>query len=259
LTGAAGLATRKTPNMKRTLAFAASALIGAVAGLTNVGPANVAAAGTSACAQLGGNIQAGNICRLYVETPAYILMLRFGTDYPDDKPVLQYVTQQRDEVVNTAQAPGAQYLPYTLEINYTAYHSGQPTRTIPDYGKPWHGTESLVLDTFKSMNTPGNSYYKSFNFDYEQNRPITFDNLFAPGTNPMDSIYPAMADELETQFRDRGFKLTPAAGRNPAHYQNFAITDDSVIWFFNSSELLAQEAGYFFAPIARSKLPPLQI
>jgi hypothetical protein len=32
-----------------------------------------------------------------------------------------------------------------------------------------------------------------------------------------------------------------------------------VIWFFNTCELLQQDAGYFFAPIARSKLPPLAL
>jgi hypothetical protein len=245
--------------MIRALALGASALIGALAGITNVGLANVAAAGTHGCAQLGGNVQSGNVCRLYLDTPGYDLQLKFGTDYPDDGAVVQYVTQQRDEVIKASQAPGAKYLPYVLEVNYTSYHSGQPTRIIRDYGQPWHGTDSLVLETYKNMNTPGYTFYKSFNFDYEQNRPITFDNLFAPGTHPMDSIYPAMADELQRQFRDRNFTLTPKVGRDPAHYQNFAITDDAVIWFFNTCELLQQDAGYFFAPIARSKLPPLAL
>jgi hypothetical protein len=245
--------------MIRILAFTASALIGAVAGLTNVGPANVAAAGTSGCAQLGGNIQSGNICHLYVDKPAYTLELKFGTDYPDDNAVAQYITQQRDEVINAAQSPGAEYLPYVLEVGYSSYRSGQATRTTREYGQPWHGTESLVLENYKNMNTPGLMVYKSFNFDYDQNRPVTFANLFAPGTDPMDSLYPAMADELQRQFRDRGFKLTPKVGRDPAHYQNFAITDDAVIFFFGTSELLQQDAGYFFAPIPRGKLPPLQL
>jgi len=243
----------------RTLALAASALLGALASLTNLGLANMAAAGTSGCAQLGGNVQSGNICRFYVDTPAYTIEMKFGTDYPDDRPVADYITQQRDQVINAAKAPGAQYLPYVMAINYSFFRSGQPTRTTRDYGQPWHGTESLVLNTYKNTNDSGLTTYKSFTFDYANNRPVTFDNLFAPGTKPMDSLYPAMAEELQRQFRERGFKLAPNVGRDPSHYQNFAITDDAVIFFFGACELLEQEAGYFFAPIARNKLPPLQV
>jgi hypothetical protein len=245
--------------MRRTLAVAASAVVVALAGYTTVGLANMAAAGTSGCAQLGGNVQSGNSCRFYVDKPAYTIELRFGTDYPDDQPVSDYITQQRDEVINAAQAPGAKYLPYVLAINYTSYRSGQPTRTTREYGQTWHGTESLVLTNYKNMNSAGLTRYKSFTFDYAQNRPVTFNNLFAPGANPMDSLYPAMAEELQRQFRDRAFKLAPKVGRDPAHYQNFAITDDAVIFFFGASEFLPQDAGYFFAPIARTKLPPLQV
>ena len=245
--------------MARTLGVAASALIGILAGLTNSGLTNVAVAGTSGCAHLGGNVQGGNICRLHDFKPTYTIDLQFNTDYSDDGPVTDYITQQRDEVINASLAPGASSLPYVLEVNYTFFRSGQATRTTPEYGQPWHGTASLVLNTYKSMDNPGLTTYKSFTFDYEQNRPVTFDNLFAPGTNPMDSLYPAVANELQRQFRERHFKLPQNVGRDPAHYQNFAITDDAVIFFFGTSELLPQEAGYFFAPIPRAALPPLQL
>jgi Protein of unknown function (DUF3298) len=243
--------------MMRPLALVASTLIGAVSAFTGV-----AVAATSGCAQLGGNVQSGNICHARAETPNYVIDLRFNTDYPDDQPVTDYLVQTRDRVINAAQAPGAKAgdLPCMMTLTSETYRSGQPTRIMPEYGRPWHGTQSLVLKTFLSTGGPSaGTKYKSFTFDFDQNRPVTFDNLFAPGSNPMDSIYPAVATEIARQQVMRHFQLSPKVGRNPALYQNFAITDETVIFFFDTGELMADEAGYFFAPVARANLPPLQL
>jgi hypothetical protein len=241
--------------MMRTLSVAASALI-ALAGLTNVAVAGA----LSGCAELGGNVQSGNVCHVYVDTPAYSIDLRFGTDYPDDQPVTDYIIQNRDQVINAAQAPGAQNLPYMMSVTSETYSSGQPTRTIPEYGQSWHGTQSLVLKNYQSVEgAPVGTRNKSFTFDFDQNRPVTFENLFAPGTNPIDSIYPVVAADLARQQISRHFQLSPAVGRDPAHYQNFAITDDTVIFFFDTGEFVPAEAGYMSTPVSRVNLPPLQL
>lgn len=241
--------------MMRTLSLAASVLIGALAGL-NAAPF---AGAQNRCAELNGNVQAGSICHARAEAPAYVIDLRWDTDYPDDQPVTDYLLQNRDQVVNAAQRPGAQYLPYQMAVTSETYRSGQPTRTTPEYGKPWHGTMSLVLKNFMAVGGPAGTKYKSFTFDYDKGRSVTFDNLFVPGTNPMDSIYPAVATELARQQLARNFQLSPTVGRDPAHYQKFAITDQTVIFFFDTSEFLPQEAGYFFVPVSRANLPPLQL
>ena len=242
--------------MIRTLSLAASALIGALASFSGMAVAGA----QSTCAELGGNIQAGDICHVRADTPAYTIDLRFSADYPDTQPVRDYLMQNRDQVVNTAQAPGARRLPYEWSLSSETFRSGQPTRTIPEYGQPWHGTQSLVLTNFQSVEgAPVGTKYKSFTFDYDQKRPLTFENLFAPGTNPMDSIYPMVAANLASHFVDRKFQLSPSVGRDAAHYQNFAITDDSVIFYFDTGEFLPAEAGYFFTPVSRAALPPLQL
>jgi hypothetical protein len=240
----------------RIVSLAASALISALAGL----PSAPIAGAQSGCDQLGGNVQSGNVCHVSAETPTYMIDMRFRTDYPDDQPVTNYLTQFRDRLVNAAQAPGAQNVPYLMTVRSDIYRSGQPTRTIPEYGQPWHGTVSLVLKMFSAVEgaNPGTTY-KSFTYDYDHNRPVTFENLFAPGSNPMDSVYPAVATELKRQFVGRTFQLSSAVGRDPRHYQNFAITDEEVIFFFDTSELMPEEAGYFYAPVSRANLPALQL
>jgi Protein of unknown function (DUF3298) len=242
----------------RTRSLTAVALIGAVTGLSGLPAA--AAAGQAACDQLGGTVQSGNLCHVHTETSAYIIDLRWNIDYPDDQPVTDYLIRSRDNVVNATQGPGPKYLPYQMVLTSETFRSGQPARTIPEYGQPWHGTQSLVLLNIESLgDDKAGGRYKSFTFDFDKNRPVTFDNLFVPGTNPMDSIYPAVAAELQRQFVSRHFQLSPSVGRDPAHYQKFAITDQTVIFYFDVGELLVPEAGYFFAPVSRANLPPLQI
>jgi hypothetical protein len=239
----------------RVLTLAASALMGALAG-----PVVAVAGAQSACAELGGNVQSGNLCVVNADSPTYIIDLRFGTDYPDGQPVADYLAVNRDHVINAAQAPGARNLPYQMVVTSETFRSGQPTRTIPQYGQPWHGTQSLVLREFRSVEgTPVGNKYKSFTFDFDQNRPVTFANLFAPGTNPIDSIYPVVAQDLARQQPERHFQLSPAVGRDPALYKNFAITDDAVIFFFDTGELMSAEADYLFTFVSRASLPPLQL
>jgi hypothetical protein len=242
-------------NMMRILFLTASALIGALASFAGVPLAGA----QNGCAQLDGNVQSGNICRVHVEKPLYVIDVSYDTDYPDYQPVNDYISQYRDRVVSAAQKPGAAELPYYLTIGSDTFRSGQPTRTIPEYGKPFHGTISLVVHAYQSMASPGTTSYKSFTYDYDQNRTVTFENLFAPGSNPIDSIYPAVATEMARQQFARNFHLAPSVGRDPAHYRKFAITDDTVIFFVDSGEFLPQEAGYFFVPVSRANLPPLQV
>lgn len=250
--------------MRRTLSLAASTLIVALAGLSGVAVAGA----QSACVALGGNVQSGNTCHVKADAPTYVIDLRFATDYPDDQPVTDYLIQNRDQVVKAAQAPQARLLPYQMVVSSETFKSGQPTRTTREYGQPWHGTQSLVLTHFWSVEgAPAGSYegapvgtkYKSFTFDFDRNQPVTFENLFAPGTNPIDAIYPMVAADLARHFFDRKLRLSPAVGRDAAHYQNFAITDDAVIFFFHTNEFLPMEGGFFFTPVSRAKLPPLQL
>jgi hypothetical protein len=249
----------KFRRMMRAVCLAASIPICALAGLTNV----AVAAAQSGCADLGGNIQSGNICRTYTSTPAYIVDVRFNTDYVDGQPVTDYLTQERDRIVNAAQMPSAQNLPYKLYVGFEFYGSGQRLSTNQaelGYGEPPDGTQSLVLKVSRTVDgVPLETTFKCFTYDLNQNRPVTFENLFAPGTNPMDAIYPAVAADLERQQYARRFKYAPGVGRNPDHYQNFAITDDAVIFYFCEGEIMTKEAGTLHATVPRAALPPLQI
>jgi hypothetical protein len=81
------------------------------------------------------------------------------------------------------------------------------------------------------------TYYKAFNYDLGKHAPITFDTLFKPGTKPLGVIYPAVRRELQERS---GYDVLPPerGGLDVDTYQNFAITDDAVIFFFGAGPVL---------------------
>ena len=94
-------------------------------------------------------------------------------------------------------------------------------------GQPPHNTRSVVLKFFQDLGgTHPSTWYKAFNYNLGTKQPITFDTLFAPGTTPLDSIFPIVQRELERQSA-LGAAILPSTGHDPSHYQNFAITDDA--------------------------------
>ena len=71
-------------------------------------------------------------------------------------------------------------------------------------------------------------------------------------------IFPLVQRELEsrTGLQD---SISPGDGKDPSHYQNFAITDDAVTFYFARAELLPSVAGETSVTIPRNSLPPLKV
>ena len=92
--------------------------------------------------------------------------------------------------------------------------------------------------------------------DANKGQSVTFDTLFPPGA--LQQIFPIVQSQLETQTGLTG-SISPADGLDPAHYQNFAITDDAVVFYFGQGELLPSDAGATSASVPRTALPPLQL
>jgi hypothetical protein len=53
--------------------------------------------------------------------------------------------------------------------------------------------------------------------------------------------------------------ISPGSGLDPAHYQNFAITNDEVIFYFAPGELLPMSAGATSVKVPRTAIPPLAL
>ncbi|BBY35922.1 hypothetical protein MMAN_00560 [Mycobacterium mantenii] len=223
-------------------AIAAALLMAAVSGAP-------AAAEPPSCASLGGSIEAGQMCHLQATGPNYTLNMTFPADYPDGQALTDYITQNRDGFVAVAQSSGGRDQPYQLEATTEQHGAGQPP----------HNTRSVVLKFFQDVGGAHPSiWYKAFNYNLGTKQPITFDNLFSPGAAPLDAIFPIVQRDLERQT-PLGAAILPSTGHDPTHYQNFAITDDQLIFYFAPGEMLPAFGGPMQAQVPRNAIPPLAI
>jgi hypothetical protein len=228
-----------------------SAVLIAAGALLGWSGAAVAAA-DSACTSLGGELQDEQTCHVRTSTASYMLSMTFPIDYPDQS-LTDFLSQNRDGFVNVAQTSsqtsGPRDVPYQMEVTSEQYHSGQPPA----------GTRSVVLKVFEDLGGPrASTFYKSFNWDVAGQKAISFDTLFAPNAKPLDAIYPIVQREVGKQT-GLGAAILPGSGLDASHYQNFAITDDELIFYFAPGELLPSLAGASQVHVPRNAVPPLAL
>lgn len=207
------------------------------------------AAADSDCSSMGGEIQGEQTCHVHVATSTYVLDMTFPVDYPDEQALTNYVSQNRDGFVNVAQTSAARDVPYQMEVTSEQYSSGQQPG----------GTQSVVLKVYEDLGGPRPSTsYQAFNYDLGSHQPITFDTLFVPNSKPLDSIYPIVQREVGRQT-GLGAAILPGSGLDSSHYQNFAITNDDVVFYFAPGELLPPFAGASQVHVPRNAMPPLKV
>ncbi|WP_193043543.1 esterase [Mycolicibacterium baixiangningiae] len=229
--------------MTRALSVAALLTATVLSGWAGTGVASA----QTACADLGGALNAEQSCQVHSSTPRYTVDFSFPAGYPDEQAVSAYLTQTRDGFVNVSEMPGSRGLPYVLDAKGTAYHSGLAPR----------GTQSLVLEVYQNVGgAHPQTWFKAFTYDLGTRAPITFDTLFRPGTRPMDLVFPAVQRDLQDKTGvDQ--PVLAGDGLDPQRYQNFAVTDDAVIFFFGQGELLPEAAGATQATVPRAVLAPI--
>ena len=227
----------------RTLTMTALLAAGVVVGAVG----SPVASAQTACQDLGGVVDADQVCRVHAEGPTYQLDFTFPNDYPDPAPVVAYLTQIRDGFVNVAGMPDSFNLPYELDATGTSYRSGPPTG----------GTRSLVFTVWQNVGgVQPQTFFQAFNWDVGKNAPITFDSLFKPDAEPLAVIFPEVDRSLQNEY-GTVVPASPGAGKDPANYQNFALTDDAVIFFVTQGSLLPDSAGPVQASVPRAVVAPM--
>ena len=227
----------------RILRVAAILAAGVLASVPGASPV----AAQTACADLRGTVGADGICTVHTANSTYTLDIAFPNDYPDQQALTGYLTQTRDGFVNVSEMPGSYNLPYELDAKGVGYRSGPPTG----------GTQSVVLTMWQNVGgAHPQTWYKTFNWDVGKKAPITFDTLFKPGTKPLDVIYPAVEQYLQKQ---QGLidGIPASVGLDPAKYQNFALTDDALLFFFGQGELFSESVGPVEASVPRATVASL--
>ncbi len=210
---------------------------------TPAGPATATSTtvAESACTSLGGTVGGDQTCRVHSDTARYTLDFRFPVDYPDQQALTDAVTQERDGFVDWASGLPPQSFPYELDIIGKAYRSGTPAA----------GTQTLVFDVGTSGGVHPVTTYRAVNYDLSKHAPITLDTLFKPGTQPMEVLNPIVQPELDKHGATGSLTLDDLGAKA---YQNFAITDNAVLFFFNQDGLLPHEKGPLTVEVPRTEI-----
>jgi Protein of unknown function (DUF3298) len=230
-----------------TSVLAATAAV--LVGLSGVGAAAPALAAPPKCSDLNG-ILVGQNCLIQDGDAGYSLRISYPANYPDVQAVFDWVKQTRDGFVNVAKNPDSRMMPYQLDVTPTEYNSAVPPR----------GTQSLVFKVFQDVGgAHPQTFYKAFNWDQGLRKPIQIDTggsdkiqpLFQPGTNPWPVIFPLVQADLEKQLGAKP-AIAPEVGLNPATYENFAIQNDTLMFFFGQGAILPESAGALAVTIPRA-------
>jgi hypothetical protein len=189
---------------------------------------------TPACA---GTVSADGTCHIHDTTAGYRIDIAYPTGYPDQGELATFVTQQRDTFVAWAAETGPASTK-ELDILPHTYRS----RT----------TESVVLTIGTNTGVRPVTTFRSFTHDVHRGTSITIDNLFAAGAQPLTVLNPIVQRELSS--RD----IVPTE-LTMDDYRTFAITDDTVTFFFPQGELLPHSDGPLRIEIPRTELPSLNV
>lgn len=198
----------------------------------------------SACTDIGGTVGADQSCHLESDHAQYTLDFQFPVDYPDQQALADLVTQRRDSFVDWVGDMPPSSVTRALHIIGKAFHSGTTAS----------GTQSLVLTIGTDGGVHPVTTYQALNYDLGKRVPITFDTLFKPGTEPLNVLNPIVQRELDKRGAPGALTLTDLDAKA---YQNFAITDDAVIFIFNQDGLLPHEVGPLKVEVPRTELAPL--
>lgn len=194
--------------------------------------------GTSACLNLGGTVGSDDLCEIDSTTAKYTISMRFPTSYPDQEAVSDFLTQRRKAFVDWVDTSGqTRPVPAALDVMGKAYESST--------------TRSLVLSLGEDTGVHPVATYKAFNYSLADNAPVSFENLFKPGSNPVAVLKPFVAQKVLARDRTRGKAVDDLTADS---YRQFAITDDAIIFFFNQDGVLPHEQGPLEVSVPRKDI-----
>ena len=246
-----------------------------------------AAAPKDYCADLkGGNT--GSTCEIQLSDAGYSVDISIPLDYPDQKSVADYISATRDAFLNTAKSGAPRSTPYTLSIKPTEYKSAIPPRgtqaVVFTVNQNVGGAQPQT--TYKAFNWD-QSYRKAILYtaapDDKQNTPLWRVD------DPLKTVAPIVQSDLQQQLTPPPpvappappaqpgqpatttpttstttpppppppLAFAPGALYNPANYQNFAVVNDGVIFFFDQGALLPASAGALHVLVPRSAIDPM--
>ncbi len=168
-------------------------------------------------------------CWVAASGPSRDMNMVFPASDPQEQAIVDYLTKVQNDFgdateLGTLDAPRPAQ---ALDVTSTGYTSGTPAT----------GTRTTVLKVYQNLGgAHPATWYKAYAYSNAAKAPITFATLFRPGTQPLTTILPIVEQQLSATA-GQPITIAQDAGLDPANYQNFAITNDAVIFFFDQNQI----------------------
>ncbi len=196
------------------------------------------------CAGLGGTVDANRNCHIVTESETYSIDITYPLDYPDQGALTTFIKQDRDEFIDFVTQMPRHDRTYDYGVNPHSYQSGQS-------GTAEAGTRSVVLELYGDTGAHPVTGFHALNYDLAAHAPITFDTFFRAGA--VEVLDPIVQREMDKHWQ--GYE-GPAPGNTLGSkvYENFAITDDAVIFYIGQGMWLPEVAGPQRVSVPRAEL-----
>ncbi len=157
--------------------------------------------------------------------------------YPAAAAVIDaYITTQQQTFISSY-TPDYSLPSYTnnwwMGISHEDYHFSDDIRSI------------VFTNSFYTGGAHPNSGFNTFTFDVTADKQILLEDLFVKGDIPWDTISTFVQDDLTTHLGDLSDAqmIELGTGTNPDNYKSWALTPDSLIFFFDPYQVAAYVAG----------------
>lgn len=148
--------------------------------------------------------------------------------------------------------------PWLAQMQQDFIAAYAPDFTLPSYTNNWTLTASYEIyahstDVTSLVYTVGNytggahpNYlYVTYTFDFVDQSVIALEDLFVRGRDPWATIAPLVMADLTEQLGDAADPawIEGGSGADPENYRAFALTEDSLIFFFAPYQVGPYAAG----------------
>lgn len=222
-----------------------AALIGAAlaATLATTSPAVAETDAARACMALSGTVEPDSNCHLRSETGTYTIDMSYPISYPDQQQLRDFITQNRTDFLDFMAKVRPREWPFEHGLSPQTYQSGTSTS----------GTQSVVFEIYDDTGAHPVTGYKAFSYDLSTHAPITYDMLFGASVDPTAVLDPIVAREMDRRWS--GYDgPAPRNTLGAKVYENFALTDDAVVFFIPQGMWLPEVAGPQQVSVPREQL-----
>lgn len=177
--------------------------------------------------------------------------IQISVDYPLEVIGTGIAEQTVDEFLQQTQSGFARS--YTPDYRLPAYANAWSLNMTYEL---YHFSDTMLSVKFDIGTYRGGAHgdlsFQTFIFDLAQQRIVTLNDLFQEGTNPWLVIAPLVEQQLTATLSQMvGGSLSDfdldsirtGTGDNPDNYRSFALTHDSLIFFFPPYQVAAYAAG----------------